>query len=100
MNIWKPCCASNSRLLPTFDAVRLFHQYGFRDEANSRYGAKTDEKALDLFARHTAADGRPLFYKGSSADRKAAPIIPPWAAHAAFAEIGDFKPLRIFRKAA
>lgn len=39
-------------------------------------------------------------HKESSAYRKAEPIIAKWAAHADFAEIGDFKTLRIFRKAA
>jgi hypothetical protein len=41
-----------------------------------------------------------LFYTGSSAYRKAEPIIARWAANADFVEVGDFKTLRIFRKAA
>ncbi|WP_321859659.1 hypothetical protein [Burkholderia cenocepacia] len=46
-------------------------------------------------------NGHLPFYKGSSAYRKAEPIIAQWAAaHADFAEVGDFKTLRIFRKAA
>ncbi|MDG0063268.1 hypothetical protein MMB92_04810 [Burkholderia sp. IO2] len=91
---------SHSRLLPTFDVVTLFHLCEFRGEANSRYGAKTDEEVLDLFARHTAPNGHLLFYTGSSAYRKAEPIIARWAANADFVEVGDFKTLRIFRKAA
>ena len=54
---------SNSDLLPAFDVVTLFHLCEFRDESNSRYGAKTDAEVLDLFARHTARDGHLLFYK-------------------------------------
>ncbi|WP_423395498.1 hypothetical protein [Burkholderia sp. LMG 21824] len=91
---------SHSDLLPAFDVVTLFHLCEFRDETNSRYGAKTDADVLDLFARHTARDGHLLFYKGSSAYRKAEPIIEQWAANADFVEVGDFKTLRIFRKAA
>ena len=52
---------SNSDLLPAFDVVTLFHLCEFRDESNSRYGAKTDAEVLDLFARHTARDGHLLF---------------------------------------
>jgi hypothetical protein len=91
---------SNTALLPQFDVVTLFHLCEFRDETNSRYGAKTDAEVLDLFARHTAPYGHILFYTGSSAYRKAAPIIETWAASGDFVEIGEFKTLRIFRKAA
>ena len=83
---------SNSDLLPAFDVVTLFHLCEFRDESNSRYGAKTDAEVLDLFARHTARDGHLLFYRKPSAYRKAEPIIEQWAANADFVEIGDFRP--------
>ncbi|WDD90983.1 hypothetical protein Bsp3421_000871 [Burkholderia sp. FERM BP-3421] len=91
---------SNTGLLPQFEVVTLFHLCEFRDESNSRYGAKTDDEVLDLFARHTVPNGHILFYKGSSAYRQAEPIISRWAANGEFAEVGDFKTLRIFRKAA
>ncbi|WP_164725473.1 hypothetical protein [Burkholderia cenocepacia] len=46
-------------------------------------------------------NGHLLFYNGPSAYREAEPIIAQWAAaHADFAEVGDFKTLRIVRKAA
>ncbi|KFG98485.1 hypothetical protein GQ56_0102945 [Burkholderia paludis] len=91
---------SNPDLLPAFDVVTLFHLCEYRDETNSRYGAKTDAEVLDLFARHIAPAGHLLFYTGSSAYRKAEPVIERWAANADFVETGHFKTLRIFRKAA
>lgn len=90
---------SNTKLLPVFDVVTLFHLCEFRTEANSRYGAKTDEEILDLFARHTAPGGHVLFYKGSSAYSRARSVIQAWAEKADFTEVGEFKTLRIFRKA-
>ena len=45
---------SNSDLLPAFDVVTLFHLCEFRDESNSRYGAKTDAEVLDLVTTHRA----------------------------------------------
>ncbi|WP_323117882.1 hypothetical protein [Burkholderia alba] len=90
---------SNQDLLPRFEVVTLFHLCEFRNEANSRYGAKTDEEVLDLFACHTVPNGHLLFYTGSSAYRQAEPIIAKWAERADFTEVGGFKTLRIFRKA-
>ncbi|WP_231935790.1 MULTISPECIES: hypothetical protein [Burkholderia] len=91
---------SNSGLLPRFEVVTLFHLCEFRDEANSRYGAKTDEEVLELFAQHTVPNGHILFYTGSSAYRQAELIIAQWVGKSDFLEVGGFKSLRIFRKAA
>ncbi len=90
---------SRSALLPRFDVVTLFHLCKFRAEASRRYGAKTDGEVLRLFARHVEPDGYLVFCTDSPAYPQAQAVISSWAGHDDFAEVDEFKSLRIFRRA-
>jgi hypothetical protein len=90
---------SNSKLLPRFDVVTLFHSCEFRNEKNDAYGALTDLEVMQLFTDQTEPGGYILFYTGSFAFAAAEPIIAEWAKTRPVERVGLFKTLLVYRKA-
>lgn len=88
----------NSRLLPTFDVVTLFHLCEFRSERNDLYGALTDREVLDLLTSRLRPGGRILFFPGSFAWDNAEVIVADWAAQNDVEPLGRFRSLLVYRK--
>jgi hypothetical protein len=89
---------SNSKLLPRFDVVTLFHSCEFRSEKNDVYGALTDLQVMELYADQTEVGGYILFYMGSFAFDSAKPIIAQWEKTRKVECLGEYKTLLVYRK--
>ena len=90
----------DSRLLPQFDYVSLFHVGEFRTPENDTYGALTDLEMTLMLADKIKPGGEVLFYSGSFAYDKAEAVGKELAKLRPFEAAGEFKSLRIFKKRA
>ena len=88
----------NQRLLPTFDAVTLFHLCEFRGEANEAYGAMTDLDVANLLADRTRPGGHILFYTGSNAFDRAREVIARWEKERDVEPARSHEALLVYRK--
>jgi hypothetical protein len=90
----------DSRLLPPFDFVTLFHTGEFRTEKNDAYGALSDFEVAELLVRKLKPDGRVLFFSGSFAFDKAEVVAARLLAERLTIPEPDYKSLKVYRKAA
>jgi hypothetical protein len=93
----------NTKLLPTFDVVSLFHLCEFRSEQNDAYGALTDLGVANLLTDKTRPGGHILFYTRSFAFSREGPIsarevIACWERGRNVELMGKFKSLLVYRK--
>lgn len=88
----------NARLLPELDVATLFHLCEFADDRVG-YRGLNDESLLRTVGERLRPGGRMLFYAGSYAYPRAAPLIEAWAASSGFSEVPGFRSLRVFQKA-
>jgi hypothetical protein len=91
---------TNTKLLPGFDMVTLFHLCEFIQEntGTAEYGGLTDRGLLDALTEQTRPGGHILFYPGSNNYREAKPIIAAWEKECPVERVDDFKTLLIYRK--
>lgn len=89
----------DARLLPPLDVVSLFHLCEFRTEKNDAYGALTDLEVAKLLTDKLKPGGRILFYTKSMSFDKAEPVIAELLKQRPLKLEGDFKLLRVYRKA-
>ena len=89
---------TNSKLLPDFDVVTLFHLCEFFDDKNKAYGGVDDAKLLDMLTAKTKLGGHILFFTGSFAFPSANKIIAKWEKNGRVKRVGVFKTLLVFRK--
>jgi hypothetical protein len=82
--------------LPTFDIVTLFHLCEFSPPAGHPHRLN-DEQVLRLFHSRLAPDGLMVFYSGSFACAKQAPIIERAVASGLLSLVEEFRSLRIYR---
>ena len=96
----------DSRLLPEFDLVTLFHLCEFYDPT-SGYAVLDDAALVDLFLDRSSTDGKLLFYKGSLGPRGAisdepsgfalaVPIIDERVQRGELVKIEDYKSLAVY----
>ena len=90
----------NPKLLPTFDAVTLFHLCEFSGPQTEAYGGLTDLAVANLLTDKTRPGGHVPFYTGSMAFDKAKPVIAQWAKERPVERVGEYKTLLVYRKAA
>jgi hypothetical protein len=90
----------DSRLLPEFDYVSLFHVGEFRTPENDAYGALTDLEMALVLADKVKPGGEVLFYTGSFAYDKAQAVETELVRQRPFEPAGGYKSLTIFRKRA
>ena len=88
----------NPKLLPTFDAVTLFHLCEFRSERTDAYGGLTDREVLDILTAKTRPGGHILFFSRSFAFDDAERIIAVWEREAEVERVGEYKSLVVYRK--
>lgn len=88
----------NTRLLPEFDIVTLFHLCEFWSDNNAEFAALDDRGVLHALTSLVRPGGLVLFYKGSFAYDGAAKLIPDWVAETGFVEEAGYETLRIFRR--
>ena len=93
----------NEALLPTFDAVTLFHLCEFRGEKNDAYGALTDLEVTTLLTDKTRPGGHILFFTTSFAFNWDGPmsgkrVIAQWEKERDVERVGEFKSLLVYRK--
>jgi hypothetical protein len=88
--------ALNTAALPTFDIVTLFHLCEFSPPAGDPQRLD-DEQLLRLFCSRLSRDGLMIFYSGSFAFAKQAPIIEQAVARGLLSFVEEFKSLRIYR---
>ena len=92
----------NSKLLPCFDVVTLFHLCEFRNWAHDLYGGMTDLEVTQVLTDKTRSGGYILFYPGSLgfnlAGNAAADVIAQWAEESPVERVGEFKTLLVYRK--
>jgi hypothetical protein len=88
----------DSRLLPEFDYVSLFHVGEFRTPVNDDDGALTDRELALMLADKVRPGGEVLFYSGSFAYDKAEAVAAELVKQRAFGPAPDYKSLRIFKK--
>ena len=89
---------TNSKLLPDFNVVTLFHLCEFFDDKNKAYGGVGDAKLLDMLTVKTRLGGHILFFTGSFAFPSANKIIAKWEKNGRVKRVGVFKTLLVFRK--
>jgi hypothetical protein len=89
----------DARLLPPLDVVSLFHLCEFRTERNDAYGAMTDLEVARLLTDKLRPGGLILFYTKSMSFAKAEPVIADLLKQRPLTLEGDFKLLRVYRKA-
>lgn len=65
----------SSNILPLFDLVTLFHLCEMYDPVRNAYAPLDDASLLALMIGQTVPNGRLAFYRGSSAFKKAQPLI-------------------------
>ena len=87
----------DSRLLPEFDVVTLFHLCEFRTEANDAYGALTDLEMAKVLIDKIRPGGYVLFYQGSMAFDKAVDVIAKLEKQRDLTRLPDFKRLQVYR---
>lgn len=87
----------DSRLLPQFDVVTLFHLCEFRTEANDAYDALTDLEMAKLLIDKIRPGGYVLFYQGSMAFEKAVDVIAKLEKQRDLTRLPDFKRLQVYR---
>jgi hypothetical protein len=88
----------DSKLLPNFDIVTLFHLCEFRSEANDAYGALTDLEMAALLVDKLVPGGWLLFYTGSFRFNLAIPVIAQLEKIRKLERIGEYKTLLLYRK--
>jgi hypothetical protein len=93
----------NTKLLPNFDVVTLFHLCEFRGEQNDAYDALTDLEVANLLTDRTRPGGHILFYTRSFAFRRdgaisAREVIACWERGREVELVGKFKSLLVYRK--
>jgi hypothetical protein len=88
----------DTRLLPAFDFVTLFHTGEFRTEKNDEYGALTDLEVAELLLAKLRPGGRVLFFSGSFAYDKAEAVAADLVSRGLVEAEPDYKTLRIYRK--
>ena len=84
--------------LPEFDVVTLFHLCEFYNEKNAGYGAMNDTDLALMLVDKMKPGGFLLFYTGSFAFDKAAPIAKSLPALRPIEEFGRHDTLLIYRK--
>ncbi|MFZ4809530.1 MAG: hypothetical protein ACOYLQ_19920 [Hyphomicrobiaceae bacterium] len=89
----------NPRLLPPLDIVTLFHTGEFRGDSQDAYGALTDRQVADVLLDRLAPGGWVALFTGSFAYDKAAAIADDLVAEGRIVPAGDFKSLKLYRKA-
>jgi hypothetical protein len=87
----------DSRLLPQFDVVTLFHLCEFRTEANDAYGALSDLEMAKVLIDKIRPGGYVLFYQGSMAFEKAVDVIAKLEKQRDLTRLPDFKRLQVYR---
>ena len=87
------------RLLPQLDYATLFHFGEYRTKDSDTYGALTDLEMTLVLADKLKPGGEIHFYSGSFAFDKAEAAGRALVKQRAFSDLGNFKTLRIFRKA-
>jgi hypothetical protein len=90
----------NTRLLPRFDVVTLFHLCEFRGDSQDAYGALTDREVVDRLLGLMAPGGRIMFFAGSFAYDKAEAIAGELVREGALGPAQAYKSLRIHTKLA
>lgn len=88
----------DDRMLPSFDAVTLFHLCEFRNETNDLYGGLTDLAVAELLVDKLKPGGHVLFYTGSFAFQTAIPNIEALTRSRPIERIADHESLQVFRK--
>jgi hypothetical protein len=93
---------SNSRLLPDFDVVTLFHLCEFLHDntTSAEYGGTDDRGLLDLMTDKTRAGGHLLFYRDSNGRGMTGNILRVWEKEKPVERVDDFKTLLVYRKTA
>ena len=86
------------RLLPTFDAVSLFHICEFWGPESAAYGAMTDLDLAEMFADKLKPGGHLLFYTKSMAFEKAKAVIAALKKSRHLKEAEEFKSLLVLQK--
>jgi hypothetical protein len=86
------------RLLPELDYVTLFHVGEFRTSDNDGYGALTDLEVTLVLADKVKPGGEILFYTGSFAYDKAEAVAEQLVRQRPFAQVADYKTLKVYRK--
>jgi hypothetical protein len=89
-----------SRLLPEFDVVSLFHLCEFRNERNDEYAALTDLDVLEMLTDKTRPGGYVIFYTKSFAFDTAEKVIAQWEKSRAVEKVGLYETLLVYRKKA
>jgi hypothetical protein len=92
----------NSKLLPEFDVVTLFHLCEFRGEKNDAYDALTDLDVTNILTDRTRAGGHILFFPSSyaydRADHSAKDVVAAWEKQRDVERVGMFESLLVYRK--
>ena len=88
----------DSRLLPEFDVVTLFHLCEFRSEANDSYNALTDLEMAALLVDKLRPGGWLQFYTGSFRFDRAIPVIAELEKIRPIEKIEEYKSLLTYRK--
>lgn len=88
----------NPKLLPTFDAVTLFHLHEYRGERGNDYGSMSDLDVARLLTTKVRPGGHVLFYTGSFAFDPTRELIAAWERDAGVERVGMFKSLLVYRK--
>jgi hypothetical protein len=89
---------TNLNLLPSFDAVTLFHLCEFSKQEPNGYPGLDDLELLNLMTDRLRAGGHVLFYTGSFAYAKARDVIAHWRELRGVEEAEAFKSLLVYRK--
>jgi hypothetical protein len=86
------------RLVPELDVATLFHLCEYRTDKNDAYGALTDLALAELLVDKLRVGGWLLFYRGSCAFHKAAPVIAELERSRPIIACEPFKTLVVYRK--
>lgn len=90
---------TNTRLLPRFDVINLFHLCEFYyPEVQVPNGGLDDAALLDGMTALLQPGGSVLFYTGSKDADAARPVIAAWEKAQAVERVGEFKTLLVYRK--
>jgi hypothetical protein len=90
---------TNPHLLPSFDAVTLFHLCEFSDQDADGYGGLADLDLLNLMTDKVRIGGCVLFYTGSFAYQKARGVIEQWKRMRKVEQREQFKSLVVYSRA-
>jgi hypothetical protein len=91
---------ADSRLLPDFDVVTMFHlcEFARPNTTSTEYGGLTDRALLDMMTAKTRCGGHILFYRDSNGRRAMQEMLPVWQSQQPVERLADFKTLQVFRK--